>query len=312
MTVRQVAEQVQRIWRGVSAATVEEDLAGPAGAAIVTAVTSGQSTVAGGAQAYVAASMAAQGGSAAAEAALVAAAFTGIAPDGGPLETLLFLPAIGVRTRLASGATQAEAMLGGLSDMARYATTSVSDTARSSDQVAMTVHPKCVAYTRVVTLPACSRCIILAGQTYSRSEGFQRHPNCDCQVLPLSDAEWQATQTPEALYRSMDDEQRRKVFGIAGAEALSHGADLGQVVNARRGMSVAQLHGRGVQITSEGTTRRGVYGRQLRKAGGDFTRYPGQRYSRAQTPRLTPAAILQVASSRSEQLSLLKRYGYVT
>src|SRR5690606_26147765 len=119
--------QVQAIWRGMSAATIEDDLEGAAGAAIVTAVAEGQLSVADAAQAYIAAQMAAQGGTAVAEATLVTAAFAGVAPDGGPLETLLFLPAIGVRRRLAAGMLPEEAMLGGLADMARYASTAVAD-----------------------------------------------------------------------------------------------------------------------------------------------------------------------------------------
>ena len=95
-TIRAVVEQVQILWKEMSPATVEGDLEGPAGARIVEAVAAGQLSVADAAQAYIAAQMAAQGGSAAAEAALVAAAFAGLAPDGGPLETLLFLPAIAV------------------------------------------------------------------------------------------------------------------------------------------------------------------------------------------------------------------------
>lgn len=86
---------------------------------------------------------------------------------------------------------------------------------------------------------------------------------------------------------------------------------MGQVVNARRGMSVAQVHGRNLRVTSEGTTRRGLYGRRLRRAGGGFARAPGQRYARADTPRLTPAEIFNVADGRGEQLRLLRRYGYL-
>ncbi|PAX92982.1 hypothetical protein CLM82_00030, partial [Streptomyces albidoflavus] len=74
-----------------------------------------------------------------------------------------------MRHRLAGGAEPAEAMLGGLADMARYVSTAISDAARSADQVAMTASRSCVAYMRVVQLPACGRCIVLAGQTYSYS-----------------------------------------------------------------------------------------------------------------------------------------------
>lgn len=48
--------------------------------------------------------------------------------------------------------TGQEAMIGGLADMARYAATTIADTARSSDQVGMTVNRNCVAYVRVVQL----------------------------------------------------------------------------------------------------------------------------------------------------------------
>ncbi|MEX3101247.1 MULTISPECIES: hypothetical protein [unclassified Streptomyces] len=310
-TIRAIVERIQQIWRGLSAAGVEEDLLGDAGAGIVTAVAEGQLSVAAAAQAYIAAQMAAQGGSALAEAALVAEAFAGIAPDGGPLETLLYLPAIGVRQRLAAGLTPDEAMLGGLADMARYASTAVADAARSADQVAMAANPSCVAYVRVVQLPSCARCIVLSGQMYSRSEGFLRHPNCDCQTLPLHEHEWPEVPTPQQLVGRMSEREQHRVFTVAGARAIGDGADVGQVVNARRGMSTAHVFGRDVQATTEGTTRRGVYGRRLRRAGGEFARVPGQRYTRATTPRLMPEEIFRIADGRAEELRLLRRYGYI-
>jgi len=308
---RQLVELIQRIWRTLSAATIADDLEGEAGAAIVAAVVAGQITAAQGAQAFVAGAMAEQGASAIPEALLIAEAFGGIAPDGGPLETLLFLPAIGVQSRLAAGMTAEQAMIGGLADMARYAATSVADAGRSADQTGMTAQRSCVAYMRVVTLPACSRCIVLAGQMYSYSEGFLRHPNCDCQTLPLREAEWAAVQTPEALYASMSETERRRVFTVSGADAIDAGADVGQVVNARRGMSVAHLYGRNLQVTSEATTKRSIYGGRLRRAGGEFAKVPGQRYSRSTTPRLMPEEIFRIADDRDEQLRLLRRYGYI-
>lgn len=302
---------IQAIWRTLTAASIADDLEGPAGARILDAVVEGQVTVAEGAQAYVAAAMAAQGGTAVPEALLVAEGFAGAAPDGGPLETLLYLPAIGVQRRLAAGAPADEAMLGGLADMARYAATAVSDTARSATQVAMAADRQTVAYTRVVQLPACARCIILAGQQYAYSEGFLRHPLCDCLQVPLRRHEQADVPSPRDLYERMSEAERRRVFTVAGAEALDAGADVGQVVNARRGMGYAHVHGRTVQTTTEGTTRRGVYGSRQRRAGGDFVRARGQRYSRATTPRLMPEEIFRIADDRAEQLRLLRRYGYI-
>ncbi|MGY1579152.1 hypothetical protein [Streptomyces sp. MN13] len=310
-TIRAIVERIQQVWKGLSATSVEDGLEGPAGAAIVSAVAEGQLTVADAAQAYIAAQMVAQGGSALAEATLVAGAFAGIAPDGGPLETLLYLPAIGVRRRLAVGMDPQEAMIGGLADMARYASTTIADTARSADQVAMAANPSCVAYVRVVRLPACARCIILSGQMYTRSEGFLRHPNCDCQTLPLREHEWPGVPTPQQLFDRMSEREQRRTFTVAGAKAISSGADVGQVVNARRGMSTAHVHGRDLQVTSEGTTRRGVYGRRLKRAGGEFAKIPGQRYTRATTPRLMPEEIFRISDDRDEELRLLRRYGYI-
>lgn len=305
-TIRAIINRIQWIWGGLSAASIEDDLTGEAGAVIVSAVAEGQLGVADAAQAYIAAQMVAQGGSAFAEATLVSAAFAGVAPDGGSLETLLFLPAIGVRHRLAVGMSPEEAMAGGLADMAMYASTAIADAGRSSDQVAMTAHPNCVAYVRVVQLPACARCIVLSGQMYSQSEGFLRHPNCDCQTLPLREHEWPDVPTPQRMFERMSERDQRRVFTVAGAQAIRAGADVGQVVNARRGMSQP-----GASTTTEGITRRGVYGRRARRAGGEFVRYPGQRYSQSTTPRLTPAAIFEQASGRRQQLKLLRRYGYI-
>ncbi|MEU7149205.1 hypothetical protein AB0B15_14385 [Streptomyces sp. NPDC045456] len=305
-TERSLVALIQRLWRRMSAATIEEELEGEAGAAILAAVVTEQISVAQGAQAFVAASMAAQGGAGVAEAALSAAAFAGLAPGGGSLETLLYVPAVGVQRRLAAGTPPQEAMLGGLADMAMYATTAVADTARSSAQVAMAADPQVVAYTRVVNLPACSRCIVLAGQQYAYSEGFLRHPRCDCQTVPLREKEWAGVQSPRELYEAMSEAERRRAFTVAGARAVGEGADIGQVVNARRGMSAPDA-----ATTSEGATRRGLYGRRMRRAGGGTARIPGERYARTTQSRLTPEEIFRRAEGRAEQLRLLRRYGYL-
>ncbi|MFE9684174.1 hypothetical protein [Streptomyces sp. NPDC006285] len=319
-TIRAIIEQIQALWRGLSPSTIEDDLLGEAGATIVTAVSAGQFTLADAAQAYIAAQMVAQGGSALAQGALVAAAFTGIAPGGGPLESLLFLPAIGVRRRLAADLPPEEAMIGGLVDMAMYASTAIADSARSADQVAMTANRSCVAYVRVVRAGACSRCLILAGQIYPYSEGFLRHPNCSCQTLPLREHEWPDVPTPEKLVERMTPDQMRRTFGRAGARAIAAGADIGQVVNARRGMDTSHIYGRDLQITHEGATRRSVYGRSRSRAGDDFARFAGQRFGEAtsaryfrstRTPRLMPEEIFRISDDRDEELRLLRRNGYI-
>ncbi|MDX3455050.1 hypothetical protein PV396_24435 [Streptomyces sp. ME02-8801-2C] len=328
-TIRAIIEQIQQIWRTLSAATIEEDLLGEPGAAIAAAAVAGQASVADAAQAYIASQMAVQGALSLAQAALsptlipplIPSAFTGVAPGGGPLETLLYLPSIGVRRRLAAGLPPEEAMIGGLVDMTMYVQTAIADAARTADQVAMAVNPSCVAYVRVVRLPACARCIILSGQMYTYSEGFLRHPNCDCQTLPLREHEWPQVLSPQKLFEQLDKEQQQRVFTVAGARAIRAGGDIGQVVNARRGMDTARIYRRTLQVTHEGATRRSVYGRSRDRAGDQMSRFAGQRHGAAtsmryfrstRTPRLMPEEIFRIADDdRDEELRLLRRYGYV-
>lgn len=321
-TIRAIIEQIQAVWRTLSPDTVEDELLGEVGATIATAAVTGQNAVAEAAAAYIAAQMIAQVASPIADAALVAQAFTGIAPGGGALESLLFLPAIGVQRRLAAGLPPEEAMIGGLVDMSRYVSTAIADTARTADQVAMATTRSCVAYVRVVQLPACSRCILLSGQMYTRSEGFLRHPNCDCQTLPLAEHEWPGVPTPQQLFERLDKEQQQRVFTVDGARAIRAGADIGQIVNARRGMDTATIYRRTLQVTHEGATRRSAYGRSRSRAGDQFDRFAGQRYGQAtsmryfrstRTPRLMPEEIFRLADNdRDEELRLLRRYGYIT
>ncbi|MEV8124780.1 hypothetical protein AB0P07_11805 [Streptomyces sp. NPDC085944] len=320
-TIRAIIEQIQAIWRTLTADTVEEAMSGEAGALIAAAAVAGQLSVAEAASAYIAAQMEAQDASPVPEAALIARAFAGIGPDGGPLETLLYLPAIGVRRRVAAGMPPDEAMIGGLVDMTMYTATAIADAARSADQVAMATTRSCVAYVRVVQLPACSRCIVLAGQIYPHSEGFLRHPRCDCQTLPLAEKDWPGVPTPEQLFARLDRKQQARVFTVDGAKAIRAGADLGQVVNARRGMDTVHIYRRTLQVTHEGATRRSVYGRSRARAGDPTRRFAGQRFGQAtsmryyrsdRSPRLMPEEIFRLADgNRDEELRLLRRYGYI-
>ncbi|WP_223767630.1 hypothetical protein [Streptomyces huiliensis] len=195
--------------------------------------------------------------------------------------------------------------------MSMMVATQITDTARAATQVAMTAERSCVAYVRVVHLPACARCLILSGRQYSHSTGFQRHPRCDCGMRPMADRDWKATRTPEDMLREMTPEQQRRALGAAGVEALERGADLGQIVNARRGLSTATT-GRGpVQVTTEGTTRRGIGGRALDAGFGKAE--GGGRYERAREARLMPEAVLRLAGDdRERQIALLRKHGYIT
>jgi hypothetical protein len=158
----------------------------------------------------------------------------------------------------------------------------VADTARQAVGVLTASRPELGGYVRVLNPPSCQRCAILAGRFYRWSTGFQRHPRCDCVNLPSEQAGWAKSEgfltdpmQPTAKADPRPDQ--------AQVEAIENGADIGQVVNATRGMSTTAL------TTREGVSRRGIAGKKL----GNFAREPGQRYSMSQTPRLTPEAIYQ-------------------
>lgn len=308
MVTRRIVEQVQALWRGMRPADVLAEMEGATGRRILNLVIAGQLTVAQGAEAFVRLSMAALGAGAVPLLGTVAAAgFAGITGDARRLDTLLYLPAVTVASRRAAGATDEEAMFAGLVQMATLTGTELADTNRQATQVAMAANPNVRYYTRVVNLPACARCIILAGQTYSYSAGFQRHPNCDCSVVPLDRAEWEQVRTPEQIYASMSPQDRRRVFGVAESQAIDQGADMGQIVNARRGMSDA-----GDATTTEGTTVRGYYGRRVRRAGGAVDRGTG-RYSTVATERLSPHEIFRrEPDDREAQVALLRANAYLT
>src|SRR5690606_25790677 len=109
-----------------------------------------------------------------------------------------------------------------------------------------------------------SRCVILAGRFYRKNTGFQRHPGCDCRHIPASESvAGDLAVDPRAYFDSLTEAEQDKAFTKAGAEAIRAGADIGQVVNARRGMYTAQ----GQLLTREGTTSRGRAFQALRDGG---------------------------------------------
>ncbi|MFF4952286.1 hypothetical protein [Streptomyces chattanoogensis] len=302
-----VVAAIQGLWRDATPDRILSAMQGETGKQILNAVITGQLTAAQGAQAFVTSAMLVQGAGLETLGRLNPGALAGIASDGRPLATLLYVPAISTAQGLAAGMSPEAASAYGLSQMATMVATQIADTARVATSVAMTAEPRCISYVRVVKLPACSRCIILAGRQYTYSEGFKRHPRCDCGMEPLSDAEWREQSSPEDLFKAMSPEERRKRFGIAGADAIEKGADIGQVVNARRGMTTTTT---GKKVTREGTTKRGIGGKAL---SSGFEKVSGQRYQRAREARLLPEQILKNAhGDRDLQVALLRKHGYIT
>lgn len=168
--------------------------------------------------------------------------------------------------------------------------TVVADTGRQADQVAMVANKGVRAYVRVVELPACSRCIILAGREYGVSSGFLRHPRCDCTMEPVTRKNRPSPLDPVALVESMSPAQRRKTFGEAGAKAIADGANVSSVVNARKSMAQVEQFGRTVQVTYTGTGSR----------------------RKKRPPRLMPEEIYRLAGEdRDHAIRLLYKNGFL-
>jgi hypothetical protein len=190
----------------------------------------------------------------------------------------------------------------------RIVATLVNDAGRSAMGAFTTSRTREYGNIRVLTPPSCSRCAILAGRFYRWSEGFQRHPRCDCTMTPGTSSA--ALPDPNGAF------ERGEITDLTQAQtqAINDGADISQVVNSRRGMSTANFAGRRVQITTEGTTSRGLAFSQLSQRGGTATvdagfatrittDGPEQRritQTIARAPRLSPEAIYNVSAGNRD------------
>lgn len=266
------------------------------GPRLMTLVAAAQLGAAKNGAAYVPRALAETGQSADAEGDVVPGALSGVASDGRPLESLLYGSVVKAKTAQA-GSTQERLDAGRRwLDMATW--TQVADAGRGGASVAMAARPAVTGYVRMLNPPSCSRCAVLAGRWYRWNAGFARHPKCDCRHIPATEnIAGDFTTSPERYFDSLSKSEQDRIFTNAGAEAIRDGADIGRVVNARRGMSTAQsgrlarrsIDGRDVYTTTEATTRRGT-GRKV---------------------RLMPESIYEIAEDRADAIRLLKVHGYL-
>lgn len=173
--------------------------------------------------------------------------------SGRPLSGLLDYPVMTAKTAIASGASPQVALQAGRGTLDGITQLQLADAGRAAESIEMGVRPQVTAWTRMLRLPSCPRCAILAGRVYRWSDGFARHPRCDCVHIPSSDdvAGDLRTDPLEAI-------RAGQVRGLSKAELhaiAQEGTDPAQVVNAHRGMHVAGVHGRRLQVTSAGMVR---------------------------------------------------------
>jgi hypothetical protein len=292
------AAAVRALWMRTDPGDLEDSWLAQAAVA-AELIQRGQLAAAGSSEPWLSAKLGAGEGTVDPEAAAAAA---------GDLMVPLVYPLLIALNRLRRGFSTALSVLSGAYFLEMVTRTLVADAGRIADMAGMIARPRVVSYVRVVELPACPRCIILAGREYSLSEGFLRHPRCDCTLAPRRPGDTWDLDSPRALFEQMTPAQQRRAFGEAGMQAISEGADIAQVVNARRGMTTVTRYGREVRATREGTTRRGLYGSRAAK----FEKAAGARYARAKTPRLMPEEIYRLADGdREHAIRLLKRNGYI-
>lgn len=222
-------------------------------------------------------------------------AFAGLAADGRDLEKLLNIPARTTRRLIGQGMDAAQALEAGERQLTMMVLTEIADAGRGAAGVQIAARPR-TGYVRMLEPPSCSRCIILAGRFYRWNQGFLRHPRCDCKHVPTMVADQAEAAAhgliddPYEAFNNMSEAEQNRVFAKAGARAIRDGADIFQVVNARRHMAY-----RGA-FTNEGITRFGWAGQLLR---------PRQR-------RPTPETIYRLNPNREQAVEALRTYGYIT
>jgi hypothetical protein len=238
-------------------------------------------------------------------------ALAGIASDGRPLASLLVNPVTVVKVGILEGATIRQSLAAGYTNLDLLVRTQVADAGRGADQVSIATRPMATGYVRMLVGKSCSRCVVLAGRRYRWNAGFRRHPRCDCVHVPAAEDRADDIRTnPRGYFDGLTRTEQDKAFTIAGAEAIRSGADISQVVNARRGMQTATVYGREVLLTTEGTTVRGEFGRARRD--GRLVQRTGQRVRSTAQVRLMPEQILLEANgSRDEAVRLLRVHGYI-
>lgn len=157
----------------------------------------------------------------------------------------------------------------------RLVATLVQDAGRSASSVAVASRPNVTAHVRYLNPPSCSRCAVLAGRVYRWSDGFQRHPKCDCVMVPTT-----IRAAPGLISDPLLAFERGQIRGLSVGQtrALEEGADVSRVINVNRG--AAGLDASGATLSRGG--------------------------------RLTPDGVYTIAKDRDEAIDLLRANGYLT
>ncbi len=300
---RRTQDAARQVWRSVDPADLNGSWRAQADRMLVT-VAAGQLLSAQGADLYLDEVLSEQGFDVTGAARTKPTALAGVASDGRSLDTLLNEP--GVRAQAALGGRRygadpngpivsvtplepAQAMATGEAALLTIVGTQVQDAGRVATGVGITARPEVTTWVRLLSPPSCGRCAILAGRRYRYSDGFQRHPNCDCLMVPASeDVAGDLRTDPRAYFASLTRADQERYFGVNNTRAILDGADMNQVVNAGRSTDTAG----GRKFTRDGATRIGAA-----RGRGAF--------------RPTPEQIYAEATDRDDAIRLLRRFGFI-
>ncbi|WP_369167784.1 hypothetical protein AB5J49_07930 [Streptomyces sp. R28] len=314
---RLTANQIQELWRLLDVSDLTGSWKAGIGRRMAQVVAAGQLASAGLADDYVDEVADVEGGDPERAGAVRPSAFAGFAADGRALDSLLYLSVITTKQAIGGGLDTQDALMRGLRQALTLSSSEVTQAGRGAVGASMAGKRTIQGYVRVVNPPACARCIVLAGKEYGWNTGFQRHPKCDCVHLPttlIARRQYRGYIDPQSYFGNLSRAEQDRIFTAAGARAIREGADIGQVVNARRGMYTSTTYGRTLRATREGTTTRGHFYRQERARDIARGRVPaniGRQY-RLTSPRLMPEEIFELAESRDEAIAMLRRFGYLT
>lgn len=290
-----VSRESRALWRRVDPDDIRGSWSGDLIRRALTILMGAQQLAASRAESYTSETLAAQGVNVEPVGQVDVRGFVGVASDGRPLDSLLERPVVAAKIALYRGDSLARSMAVGQATLDMIVRTQVTDAGRVADGVAIAARPT-VGYVRTLRGRGCSRCAILAGRYYKYNSGFRRHPRCKCIHVPARGANALRSEglvsDPREYFDSLSEDEQNRIFTADGARAIRDGADMSQVVNARRGMYVAGGQAR----TTEGTTRQGFAASRLSS---------GQR-------RLMPEEIYKIGRSREEIGELLRLHGYIT
>lgn len=252
-------------------------------------------------------------------------AFAGMDAAGKSVDSAILYSSQVMFEALAAGAGADAVLKAGFNFASSTARTAVMDMGRQADRVQMFARPQYKDWVRQIGPGACSRCIQLAGIS-SWQKAFLRHPNCHCVAVPATESFDGAIETtPKAYFDQLSKADQDKRFTKAGAEAIREGgADIGRIVNARRGALGIKY---GPRIIPE-PGKRTMLPRNIGSMDKPIWVYEtveltGKRARRTYTygsldrrlpkgTRLMPETIVKLArGDRARLVELLSHYGYL-